>query len=91
MWRLDGVDLLDARDTVERRRAADKLGDRMMEVFRIVDASNDPVTATDAASALDGMDGATAGKYLRRLEAAGYITRVGRGRYLALKGGGEAS
>ena len=45
------------------------MGDRMMEVFRCVDKSNDAVTATDVAKALDDMDGDTAGKYLRRLAA----------------------
>jgi hypothetical protein len=82
LWRLDGTDLATARDNVEKRRAADKMGDRMMDVFRIVDAANDSVTATMVAEALDDMDGETAGKYLRRLAANDYIAKVGRGRYM---------
>jgi hypothetical protein len=85
LWRLDGADLAAARDSVDRRRALEKMGDRMMDVFLYVCRSNDPVTATSVATALDDMDGETAGKYLRRLVGNGYINRVGRGQYLYVK------
>ena len=82
LWRLDGAGLAAASDTVEQRRAQEKMSDRQMDVFRFVDKSNDAVTATDVARALNDMDGDTAGKYLRRLAANGYIAKVGRGQYL---------
>jgi 5S rRNA maturation endonuclease (ribonuclease M5) len=91
LWRLDGADLATAHDTVEQRRALEKMGDRMMDVFLFVHNSNDPVTATAVATALDDMDGATAGTYLRRLAANDYITRVGRGQYLYLTSVSEVS
>jgi 5S rRNA maturation endonuclease (ribonuclease M5) len=91
LWRLDGADLATAHDTVEQRRALEKMGDRMMDVFLFVHNSNDPVTATAVATALDDMDGATAGTYLRRLAANDYITRVGRGQYLYLTNVSEVS
>ena len=53
---------------MEKRRLQDKVGDRLMEVFRFVDKSKNAVTATDVADALNSMDGETAGTYLRRLK-----------------------
>src|SRR5262249_28608651 len=82
LWRLEGVDLAGARQTVDKRRDLDKLGDRLMDVYLHVHNCCDPVTATDVAKAVDDMDGETAGKYLRWLAAKGYVTRVGRGQYV---------
>ena len=82
LWRLEGADLTAAADTVEKRRLQDKVGDRLMEVFRFVDKSKDAVTATDVANALKDMDGDQVGRYLRRLKAAGHIIRLSRGRYV---------
>jgi hypothetical protein len=82
LWRLDGADLTQARQAVDRRRALEKIGDRSMDVYELVAASNDPVTATMVAHKFDDLDGDTAGKYLRRLAARGYIAKVGRGQYL---------
>ena len=82
LWRLDGATLAAAADTVEKRRLQDKVGDRLMEVFRFVDKSKNAVTATDVAAALNSMDGETAGTYLRRLKAAGYIIQTSRGQYM---------
>ena len=70
-----------------RVEAQEKMSDRLMDVFRFVDKSNDAVAATDVAKALDGLDGDTAGKYLRRLAENGYIVKVGRGQYLGKSSG----
>jgi hypothetical protein len=82
LWRLDGTDLKTAADTVGKRRAIDKLGDRTMEVFRFVEKAIWAVTATDVATSLSGMDGNMAGQYLRRLADQGLILKVGRGQYM---------
>lgn len=87
LWRLDGADLASASDAAEHRVAQEKMSDRLMDVFRFVDKSNDAVAATDVAKALDGLDGDTAGKYLRRLAENGYIVKVGRGQYLGKSSG----
>ncbi|SBS78215.1 conserved hypothetical protein [uncultured Mycobacterium sp.] len=84
LWRLDGMDLLDAAATMERRSAEEKKSDRMLDVLRFVEKASDPVTATDVAKAVDGLTGDTAGTYLRRLAAEGLITKAGRGLYLKL-------
>ena len=82
LWRLDGQNLNQARQAVERRRATARMGDRSMDVYDFVGASPDAVTAVAVASKLDDVDADTAGKYLRRLADKGYITKVGRGQYL---------
>lgn len=79
LWRLDGADLAAARDTVETRRAAENVGDRMMDVYLEVRAAKGkPVSAIEVAGALGDMDNDTAGQYLRRLAADGYIRKSKR-------------
>jgi hypothetical protein len=69
--------LADACGTVEHRRAAEKMGDRSMEVFRYVDKSDDAVTATDVATAPDGVNehfeitGRPTGTYFLKVEIQG--------------------
>jgi hypothetical protein len=83
LWRLDGDDLSTASDTVEKRRAAEKVGDRMMDVYLEVRAAKGtPVSAVEIAGALGDMDNDTAGQYLRRLAASGYISKAKRGLYV---------
>jgi hypothetical protein len=83
LWRLDGDDLSTASDTVEKRRAAEKVGDRMMEVYLEVRAAKGtPVSAVEIAGLLGDMDNDTAGQYLRRLAANGYISKAKRGLYV---------
>lgn len=83
LWRLDGMDLLDAAATVERRSSEEKMSGRKLDVLRYVEGAASVVTATDVAKALGGdMAGDTAGKYLRRLADEGLISRAGRGQYL---------
>ena len=79
LWRLDGEDLAAAQEAVHQRRAESNLGDRMMDVYLVVQAADGPVTAVDVANQMDGLDNNAAGTYLRRLFAGGYITRVSRG------------
>jgi hypothetical protein len=81
-WRHDGGGLAGASGAAEHRRAVDKMSNRLMEVFKFVNQSNDAVTATEVARALTDMNGDTAGKYLRRLADNGYIVKFGRGQFL---------
>ena len=60
------------------------MADRVTEVLRYVESQNECVTATDVANTLNGIDGDTAGKYLRRLAGDGYITKFSRGKFLAV-------
>ena len=46
LWRLDGADLASASDAAEHRVAQEKMSDRLMDVFRFVDKSNEAVAAT---------------------------------------------
>ena len=55
------------------------MGDRTMEVYLAVAATDGPVTAIEIASQLDGMDNNAAGQYLRRLDANGHIHKISRG------------
>jgi hypothetical protein len=83
LWRLDGDDLPAARDTVEKHRAAEKVGDRMMDVYlEIRAAKGTPMSAVEIAGLLGDMDNDTAGQYLRRLAANGYIRKHKRGLYV---------
>jgi hypothetical protein len=81
LWRLDGTDLDAARENVQQRRAEASMGDRMMDVYLVVAAAQEPVSPVDVASQLDGMDNNLAGQYLRRLFAAGHIRKLSRGLY----------
>lgn len=58
-----------------------RLGDRTMEVERVVYRSELPVGPQDIVAAVDGMDANQASVYLGRLMRAGRIVRSGRGRY----------
>ena len=81
LWRLDGDDLEAASEAVDKRKASEKLSDRMMDVYlAVVDAAGQLVTAVGIAGALD-MTNDVAGQYLRRLADGGYITKRGRGKY----------
>ena len=61
LWRLDGADLDNARENVQQRRAEASMGDRQMDVYLTVAATDGPVTAIDVAGQLDGMDNEAAG------------------------------
>jgi RecA-family ATPase len=78
-WRLDGMDLVDAAATVEKRREAGNLGDRSMDILAHV-MVNGPTTPRDIAERFD-MDNKDASKYLSRLYETGRIAKAKRGTY----------
>lgn len=83
LWRLDGADLTASCDAVDKLRAAEKLADRSMDVYlKVRAAKGRPVSAVEIAGSLGDMDNDTAGKYLRRLAANGYISKLKRGLYV---------
>lgn len=87
-WRLDGMDLVDAAATVDRRRESKSLGDRSIDVLAHV-ATNGPTTPRDIADAL-GIDNKTASVYLTRLYDNGRIAKTKRGTYDRLPTGVES-
>ncbi|WP_142006299.1 AAA family ATPase [Rhodococcus qingshengii] len=80
-WSLDGMDLVDAAATVERRQQKSTLADRSVEIVRFVE-SHDKVAPAELAAHL-GIDSKTAGTLLGRLAEAGHISKSGRGVYVS--------
>ncbi|WP_433681932.1 AAA family ATPase [Nocardia sp. CA-119907] len=78
-WELDGMDLLDAAATVEKRREAGNLGDRSMDIYTYV-MEHGPTTPADVAKALS-MDNKLAGNKLAQLYESGRIDKPKRGTY----------
>ncbi|MGW4121040.1 AAA family ATPase [Nocardia sp. NPDC004711] len=78
-WVLDGMDLVDAAATVDRRKDAGNLGDRSMDIYAYVMA-NGPTTPRDIAERF-GMDNKLAGNALARLYESGRISKPKRGIY----------
>lgn len=78
-WTLDGMDLVDAAATAEKRREKpENIGDRSAEVLAYVEAHPGGVTPSEVDKAL----GMTASKvYLSRLFEAGRIEKPKRGTY----------
>ncbi|OBB76850.1 hypothetical protein A5759_05255 [Mycobacterium sp. 852014-52144_SCH5372336] len=81
-WSLDGMDLLDAAATARRRRESADLGDRSAEAVAFVNGRGETRPA-DLAEHL-GIDGNSAGTYLRRLYESGRIGKRARGLYTPL-------
>jgi hypothetical protein len=79
-WRLDGTDLADAAATAATRRVSGDLSDRSTDALAFVNARPLGTRAGDLANHL-GVDGDTAGRYLRRLYDSGRITKRTRGIY----------
>ena len=83
LWQLDGADLRAANDTARQRRDQGQIGDRSMDVLRIVTeraAAGEATTPADIAARVS-IDQDQAGEYLRRLARSGRITKIGRGLY----------
>lgn len=78
-WRLDGMDLMDAAATVDKRRESQGLGDRTMDILQHV-MTHGPTTPGDIAKAF-GMSNKDASKYLSRLYESERIAKTGRGIY----------
>lgn len=82
-WKLDGMDLLDAANTVARRRVSGDLGDRSMDALTFVNGRPLGTRAADLAKHL-GIDAKSAGTYLSRLCESGRIAKRARGIYVPL-------
>jgi hypothetical protein len=84
IWSLDGGGLDAAAAAARLRRAVTGLEDRSADIAEYVGGQAEPVAPAQVAAAL-GLDGDLAGKYLRRLAAAGRIRKSGRGLYTAVR------
>jgi hypothetical protein len=84
VWSLEGGNLdLAAKAARALHRTEGSLGPASRDLIAAVDSAGGPVSPADVAEAV-GIDNDTAGKYLRRLAAAGHIERQGRGLYVSL-------
>ena len=79
-WTLDGDALADAAKKAATNRVSDGLGDKSAEIIALLAQHPNGIGPT-AVGATVGMTAQNAGTYLQRLEAAGRVTKVGRGRY----------
>ena len=75
LWRLDGDGLASAKENVAERKAVERMGDRIMEVYMFVREGGVEVTAKEISDALPNMNNDDAGKYLRRLVDDGHIIK----------------
>lgn len=87
-WLLDGMDLMDAAATVDRRRESDGLGERSSEVVDYVNRHRSVKTA--AVAAQFDMDNKAASNLLNRLHKAGRIGKGDRGVFTANGESGES-
>jgi hypothetical protein len=83
-WTLDGASLDEAATAARTRSATAGLDDRSANIVTYVDSQAGPVTPAAAADAL-GLDGDTAGRYMRRLADTGRIRRLSRGHYTTVR------
>jgi len=79
-WTLDGANLAEAEEAARARVLTAGLADRSADIAGYVTEHGEPVTPAEVAAAL-GLDNDAAGKYLRRLAAAGRVRKAGRGLY----------
>lgn len=89
-WILDGNDLAEAAATARTRREFGDLGDRSIDALAFVNARPMGTRPAELADHL-GIDADTAGRYLRRLAAAGRIGRRSRGTYKPVSDPSEVS
>jgi hypothetical protein len=89
-WTLDGLDLLDAADTAAHRRETSDLSDRSADALAFVNCRPLGTRPGDLAKHL-GIDGDTAGRYLRRLSESDRIAKRTRGIYIPLSVPSEVS
>ncbi|GAC83525.1 hypothetical protein GP2_013_00010, partial [Gordonia paraffinivorans NBRC 108238] len=81
-WRLAGSTVREANAALTERRERAQMGDRSGEVLALVRAASGAVGPKDVSEKL-GLDGDTAGKYLRRLASSGHIRKASRGKYVS--------
>lgn len=77
LWSLDGDDLADAADAVQRRQESAALSDRSADIIEYIRRHPDGVSA----AAIEVEFGAGTRRYLARLYDAGRLAKSGRGRY----------
>ncbi|MGB6243673.1 AAA family ATPase [Gordonia sp. (in: high G+C Gram-positive bacteria)] len=83
-WQLDGFTIESAVERAEERQQKNSLGDRSMDVLKVVNTAGDIVRAADVAKAIPDIAPDQARVYLNRLADADHITKVGRGQYSAV-------
>lgn len=79
-WTLDGDALADSAQIAATNRVSDGLGDKAAEIVALLAQHPDGIGPTAVGAAV-GMTAQNAGTYLQRLETAGRLAKVGRGRY----------
>jgi hypothetical protein len=79
-WTLDGATLEEAAYNAEQAKATAGVGERMTDVIEFVGSCPNGAQAQDVAVAL-GIDGDTAGRYLRRAAEKDRLRKIGRGVY----------
>ena len=82
-WQLDGFTIESATERVEERQQRGELGDKSLDVLRVVMTASGPVKAAEVAESA-GIHPDHARKYLKRLADSGRIHRAGRGLYVGV-------